>query len=174
MDALLLIVVSVLVVLVVLAVGYAVDVWNDLSRRRMAIIAAWANVRGLRARRRSVDRAVARSVGEATRFERDVARVATRRGRGRGPGAPWISDIANGWPATTGVGTVSSGMAVNVASRDEEARMLRAVHDLAFEYNAILASVPRGLIGRLMRFGEWRFTPQRARRTPGRHGRRCR
>jgi hypothetical protein len=142
---------------------YGVVVWNDFSRRRTAIIAAWANVRGLRARRYGVGRAVHQHVYQAVNHEQRVARAATRRGRG----ARWISDVSNGWPGTAAVGTVSTGLATNVASLDMENQMLQALHAQAQEYNARLMQFPRGFVGRLLGFREWRFTPRHRWRVRG-------
>jgi hypothetical protein len=141
---------------------YTVAVWNDFSSRRASIIAMWANVCATRKRRRGVNYAISNSVQTAVRFEKDVASVATRRGRN----ARLASDIANRWPATTAVATVSNGMSTNVASWDLENKALQVLHDQAMVYNQRLASIPRGFVGQMLGFRQWRFKPNQQRNTP--------
>lgn len=133
---------------------YVGATYNDLAGRLERLRGLTATARATRGRRFSVGRDVRQHVRTATTHERGVTRLASRRG---GRGGSWVRDNGNGWPECRGVGSAELGLKTDVESAGLELSASTDLHREAEAYNALLASFPALVVGRVFRFRPWRL-----------------
>ena len=150
------IVLAICAVIAVPFIAYGVAVWNDFNTRWQNLWRILADIRSVRARRRGVAGTVNHHISHATRHEQQIASRGARRNKGRGSLAN-VSDIGNGWPVANAVNTVDRGLAVDVNLRDAENQAQIELNNAAAQYNTLLASFPRGWVGRRLGFRPWRL-----------------
>ena len=133
--------------------GYVLYGYNDLATRWERLRRLCADTMAAKDRRLGVSHAVAFHLGRATGHERNVTRLASRRGRS----ARWVSDLSNGWPGVSTTSVTTQGLGNDVQSHNLENQSRLILYREAELYNTLNPTYPRRLVAEAFGFRPWRM-----------------